>query len=395
MSKRDVVVLSAARSAVGTFGGSLSDIEPTELAGIVMKETIRRSGADPKLINYVTVGNTISTESRSAYVARVAPIQAGLPMESVAMAVNRLCSSGLQAIVTTAQNILLGDCDFGIGGGVEVMSRGAYISTAMRSGARMGDTNLVDMMVATLTDPFPGVGHMGVTAENLATKWVISREEQDAFAAESHRRAAAAIKDGRFKSQIVPVVKKTKKGEAVVDTDEHVKPGTTVESLAKLKPAFKKDGTVTAGNASGINDAASFFVLADAVAAETAGLKPMARLVSYAVAGVPNEIMGEGPIPATKLALKKSGLSLGQMDVIEANEAFAAQAIAVARGLDLNMEKTNPNGGAIGLGHPIGASGAVIATKALYELERIGGRYALVTMCIGGGQGIAAIFERL
>ena len=394
MSKRDVVVLSAARSAVGTFGGALSDIEPTELAGIVMKETIRRSGADPKLINYVTVGNTIPTESRSAYVARVASIQAGLPMESVAMAVNRLCSSGLQAIVTTAQNILLGDCDFGIGGGVEVMSRGAYISTAMRSGARMGDTNLVDMMVATLTDPF-GVGHMGITAENLATKWVISREEQDAFAAESHRRAAAAIKDGRFKSQIVPVVKKTRKGETVVDTDEHVKPGTTAESLAKLRPAFKKDGTVTAGNASGINDAASFFVLADAAAAEAAGLKPMARLVSYAVAGVPNEIMGEGPIPASKLAFKKSGLSLGQMDVIEANEAFAAQAIAVARGLDLNMEKTNPNGGAIALGHPIGASGAVIATKALYELERIGGRYALVTMCIGGGQGIAAIFERL
>ncbi len=393
MSKRDVVVLSAARSAIGTFGGSLSDIEPSELAAIVMKETIGRSGVDPKLINYVTVGNTIPTESRSAYVARVASIQAGLPMESVAMAVNRLCSSGLQAIVTTAQNILLGDCDFGIGGGVEVMSRGAYISTAMRSGARMGDTNLIDMMVATLTDPF-GVGHMGVTAENLATKWVITREEQDAFAAESHRRAAAAIKDGRFKSQIVPVVKKTRKGDVVVDTDEHVKPGTTAESLAKLRPAFKKDGTVTAGNASGINDAASFFVLADASAAEAAGLKPIARLVSYAVAGVPNEIMGEGPIPATKLALKKSGLSLAQMDVIEANEAFAAQAIAVARGLDLDGEKSNPNGGAIALGHPIGASGAVIATKALYELERIGGRYALVTMCIGGGQGIAAIFER-
>jgi acetyl-CoA C-acetyltransferase len=359
-----------------------------------MKETIRRSGADPKLINYVTVGNTIPTESRSAYVARVASIQAGLPMESVAMAVNRLCSSGLQAIVTTAQNILLGDCDFGVGGGVEVMSRGAYISTAMRSGARMGDTSLVDIMVATLTDPF-GAGHMGITAENLATKWVISREEQDALAAESHTRAAAAIKDGRFKSQIVPVVKKTRKGDVVVDTDEHVKAGTTAESLAKLRPAFKKDGTVTAGNASGINDAASFFVLADAAAAEKAGLKPIARLVSYAVAGVPNHIMGEGPIPASKLAFKKAGLSLGQMDVVEANEAFAAQAIAVARGLDLNMEKTNPNGGAIGLGHPIGASGAVIATKALYELERIGGRYALVTMCIGGGQGIAAIFERL
>ena len=257
-----------------------------------------------------------------------------------------------------------------------------------------GDTKLVDMMVATLTDPF-GAGHMGITAENLATKWVISREEQDAFAAKSHCRAAAAIKDGRFKSQIVSVVKKTKKGETVVDTDEHVKPGTTVKSLAQLRPAFNKDGTVTAGNASGINDAASFFVLADAAAAEAAGLKPMARLVSYAVAGVPNDIMGEGPIPASKLALKKSGLSLGQMDVIEANEAFAAQAIAVARGLDLNMEKTNPNGGAIALGHPIGASGAVIATKALYELERIGGRYALVTMCIGGGQGIATIFERL
>jgi acetyl-CoA C-acetyltransferase len=394
MSKRDVVVLSAVRSAIGGFGGSLSDIEPSELAGIVMKEAVARSGVDPKLINYVTVGNTITTEARSAYVARLASIQAGLPMESVAMAVNRLCSSGLQGIVTTAQNILLGDCDYGIGGGVEVMSRGAYIAPAMRTGARMGDTKLIDMMVSTLTDPF-GAGHMGITAENLATKWGISREEQDALSAESHRRAAAAIKDGRFKSQITPVVKKTRKGEVVFDTDEHVKAGTTAESLAGLKPAFKKDGTVTAGNASGINDAASFFVLADAAVAQAAGLKPMARLVSYAVAGVPNDIMGEGPIPATKLALKKAGLSLDQMDVIEANEAFAAQAIAVARGLELNMEKTNPNGGAIALGHPIGASGAVIATKALYEVERIGGRYALATMCIGGGQGIAAIFERL
>jgi acetyl-CoA C-acetyltransferase len=393
MSKRDVVVLSAVRSAIGGFGGSLSDIEPSELAAIVMKDAIARSGADPKVINYVTVGNTITTEARSAYVARVASIQAGLPMESIAMAVNRLCSSGLQAIVTTAQNILLGDADFGIGGGVEVMSRGAYITPAMRTGARMGDAKIIDMMVATLTDPF-GAGHMGITAENLATKWGISREEQDAFSAESHRRADAAIKDGRFKSQIVPVVKKTRKGDVVFDTDEHVKAGTTAQSLSGLKPAFKKDGTVTAGNASGINDAASFFVLADAAAAQAAGLKPIARLVSYAVAGVPNDIMGEGPIPATKLALKKAGMSLDQMDVIEANEAFAAQAIAVARGLELNPEKTNPNGGAIALGHPIGASGAVIATKALYELERIGGRYGLATMCIGGGQGIAAIFER-
>ena len=310
------------------------------------------------------------------------------------MSVNRLCSSGLQGILTTAQNILLSDCDYGIGGGVEVMSRGGYLSQAMRTGARMGDTKLVDMMVATLTDPF-GVGHMGVTAENLVSKWGISREEQDALAVESHRRAAAAIAEGRFKAEIVPIVKQTKKGDVVFDTDEHVKANTTLETLAKMKPAFKKDGSVTAGNASGINDGASFFVLADATVAAAASHKPIARLVSYAVAGVPNEIMGEGPIPATKLALKKSGLRLDQMDVIESNEAFAAQAIAVARGLEFDVKKVNVNGGAIALGHPIGASGAVLATKALYELRRIGGRYALVTMCIGGGQGIAAIFERM
>ena len=393
MSKRDVVVLGAARSAIGTFSGSLSDIEPAELAGTVMKAAVERSGVDPKAIQYVTVGNTIPTESRFAYVARVASIQAGLPMESVAMAVNRLCSSGLQGIVTTAQNILLGDADYGIGGGVEVMSRGAYLSTAMRSGARMGDTKLIDTMVATLTDPF-GVGHMGITAENLAVKWKITREEQDAFAVESQRRAAAAIAEGRFKSQIVPIVKQTKKGDVRFDTDEHVKGNTTLESLAKLKPAFKKDGTVTAGNASGINDGAAFFVLADASVAASAGHKPLARLVSYAVAGVPNDIMGEGPIPASKLALKKGGVRLDQMDVIESNEAFAAQAIAVARGLELDLNKTNPNGGAIALGHPIGCSGAFLATKAIYELQRINGRYALVTMCIGGGQGIAAVFER-
>jgi len=394
MNKRDVVVLGAARSAIGTFSGSLADIEPAELAGTVMKAAIERSGVDPKAINYVTVGNTIPTESRFAYVARVASIQAGLPMDSVAMAVNRLCSSGLQGIVTTAQNILLGDCDYGIGGGVEVMSRGAYLSPAMRSGARMGDSKMIDSMVATLTDPF-GVGHMGITAENLAVKWKITREEQDALAVESHRRAAAAIAEGRFKSQIVPIVKQTKKGEVRFDTDEHVKAGTTMESLAKLKPAFKKDGTVTAGNASGINDGAAFFVLADAAVAAKDGHKPLARLVSYAVAGVPNEIMGEGPIPASKLALKKGGVRLDQIDVIESNEAFAAQAIAVAKGLELDMKKTNPNGGAIALGHPIGCSGAFLATKAIYELQRINGRYALVTMCIGGGQGIAAVFERV
>ncbi len=391
---RDVVVLSAVRSAIGGFGGSLSSMEPAELAGTVMKEAVNRSGVDPKQINYVTVGNCIPTESRFPYVARVAAIQAGLPMDSVAMAVNRLCSSGLQGIVTTAQAIMLGDCDYGVGGGVEVMSRGIYGAPAMRSGARMGDTKMIDLMVSTLTDPF-GAGHMGITAENLAAKWNITREEQDALAVESHRRAAAAIAEGRFKSQITPITMQTRKGDVVFDTDEHVKASTTMESLGKMKPAFKKDGTVTAGNASGINDGAAFFVLASADAAAKAGQKPMARLVSYALAGVPNDIMGEGPIPASKIALKRAGLTIDKMDVIESNEAFAAQAIAVSKGLELDMTKTNPNGGAIALGHPVGCSGAFIATKAIYELHRTGGKYALVTMCIGGGQGIAVVFERL
>lgn len=392
---RDVVVLSAVRSAIGTFNGSLSSFEPSELGGIVMKEAVTRSGLDPALINYITVGNTIPTDSRYAYVARVASIQAGLPMDSVAMSLNRLCSSGLQAIVTTAQQIMLGDCDYGIGGGVEVMSRGMYGSPAMRSGARMGDTKMLDLMVAVLTDPF-GVGHMGVTAENLVEKWKLTREEQDAFAMESHRRAAHAIKEGRFKSQIVPITIKSRKGDVVFDNDEHCKPETTMETLGKMKAVFKKEGgSVTAGNASGINDGAAFFVLADAETAKKAGHKPIARLVSYAVAGVPNHIMGEGPIPATKLALERAGLKLDQMDVIESNEAFAAQALAVSKGLGLDPAKTNVNGGAIALGHPIGCSGAAIATKAIHELHRIQGKYALITMCIGGGQGIATIFERM
>ena len=390
---REVVVLSAVRSAIGTFGGALADFDSSELAGIVMKESVARSGVDPQQISYVTVGTCLPTDSRFAYVSRVASIQAGLPMESVAMQVSRLCSSGLQGIVTTAQNIMLGDADYGIGGGVEVMSKAAYMLPALRSGARMGDTTAIDSMVATLTDPF-GVGHMGITAENLAVKHGITREAQDAFAVESQRRAAAAIAEGRFKSQIVAVVKQTRKGDVVFDTDEHVKANTTLESLAKMRPAFKKDGTVTAGNASGINDGAAFFVLAAADVAAKAGQKAMARLVSYAVAGVPNDVMGEGPIPATKLALKKAGLTLDQMDVIESNEAFAAQALSVSKVLGLDPAKTNPNGGAIALGHPIGCSGAFIATKALYELERVGGKYCLVTMCIGGGQGIACIFER-
>ena len=392
---REVVVLSAVRSAIGAFNGSLSSMEPSELGGIVMKEAVTRSGVNPQDINYVTVGNTIPTDSRYAYVARVASIQAGLPMDSVAMSLNRLCSSGLQAIVTTSQAIMLNDCDYGVGGGVEVMSRGMYGSPAMRSGARMGDTKMIDLMVAVLTDPF-GVGHMGVTAENLAEKWKLTREEQDAFAVESHRRAAVAIKEGRFKSQIVPITIKSRKGDVVFDTDEHCKPDTTMETLGKMKAVFKKEGgTVTAGNASGINDGAAFFVLAAADAAAKAGQKPIARLVSYAVAGVPNHIMGEGPIPASKIALTRAGLKLDQIDVIESNEAFAAQALAVTKGLGLDPAKTNVNGGAIALGHPIGCSGAAIATKAIHELQRVNGKYALVTMCIGGGQGIAVVFERL
>ncbi len=391
---RDVVVLSAVRSPIGAFGGSLADMDPCDLGATVMKEAIARSNVDPSQINYVTVGTTMPVDSRYAYVSRVASIQAGLPMDSVAMQVSRLCASGLQAIVTTAQNIMLGDCDYGIGGGVEVMSKVAYLMPALRSGARMGDAKAIDAMVAVLTDPF-GVGHMGITAENLAAKHGITREEQDAFAVESQRRAAAAIDAGHFKSQITPIIKQTRKGEVVFDTDEHLKRGTSMESLAKMKPAFKKDGTVTAGNASGINDGAAFFVLADAAKAAAAGQTPIARMVSYAVAGVPNDIMGEGPIPATQLALKKAGLTLDQMDVIESNEAFAAQALSVSKVLGLDPAKTNPNGGAIALGHPVGCSGAFIATKAIYEMNRIGGKYCLVTMCIGGGQGIAVIFERV
>jgi len=394
MSIRDVVVLSAVRSAIGSFGGSLASLEPADLGGIVMKEAVARSGVDPQQIRYVTVGNCIPTETRYPYVARVASVQAGLPMDSVAMGVNRLCSSGLQAIVSSAQAIMLGDCEFGIGGGVEVMSRGAYLAPAMRTGARMGDTVMIDAMVSVLTDPF-GVGHMGITAENLAEKWGITREEQDAFAAESHRRAGVAIAEGRFREQIVPIAVRSRRGEAVFDTDEHCRPDTSAEVLAQMRPVFKKDGTVTAGNASGINDGASFLVLASADAAARAGYAPMARIVSYAVAGVPNELMGEGPIPATRIALERAGLTLDQMDVIESNEAFAVQALTVIKGLGLDPARTNPNGGAVALGHPVAATGAMIATKAIHELRRIGGRYALATLCVGGGQGLSVIFERV
>jgi acetyl-CoA C-acetyltransferase len=394
MSKREVVVLSAARSAVGAFGGSLKDMEPCELGAVVVKETIARSGVDPKAITFATVGNCIPTDSRYAYVARVSTVNGGLTTDSVAFAVNRLCGSSQQAIVSSAQAIYQGDADFALAGGVEVMSRGAYMMPALRSGARMGDAKAIDMMVAVLTDPF-GVGHMGITAENLATKWNISREEQDAFAVESQKRAAAAQAAGYFKGQIVPITFQTKKGDVVFDTDEHLKPGTTMESLAKMKPAFKKDGTVTAGNASGINDAAAFLVLADAAKAAAGGHKPIARLVSYGIGGVPNEIMGEGPIPSSKVALAKAGLKLDQIDVIESNEAFAAQSIAVIKGLGLDPKKTNVNGGAIAIGHPVGATGAVIVTKLLHEMQRTNAKYGMATMCIGGGQGITTIYERV
>jgi len=392
--KREVVVLSAVRSAVGAFNGGLKDIEPAELGGLVIKEAIARGGVDPQQVSFAAVGNCIPTEVRYPYVARVASIQGGMPMSSVAFAVNRLCGSAQQAIVNSAQAILLGDADFAIGGGVEVMSRGAYLMPALRSGARMGDTQAIDAMVAVLTDPF-GVGHMGITAENLAIKHGISREEQDAFAVESQTRAARAIAEGRFKGQIAPITLKTRKGDVVFDTDEHPRAGTTMESLVKMRPAFKKDGTVTAGNASGINDAAAFLVLADAAKAAAGGHKPIARLLAYAIAGVPNDVMGEGPIPSSNIALAKAGLSLDKMDVIESNEAFAAQSITVARGLGLDPAKTNPNGGAIALGHPVGATGAVIVTKLLHELIRTNGRYGMATMCIGGGQGITTIWERV
>jgi acetyl-CoA C-acetyltransferase len=359
-------------------------MEPAELGGLVIKEAIARSGVDPAAVTFATVGNVVPTEVRYPYVARNATIQGGMTMESVTFAVNRLCGSSQQAVVSSAQAILLGDADFALGGGVEVMSRGAYLSPAMRSGARMGDTKMIDAMVAALTDPF-GAGHMGMTAENLAKK----------HACESQRRAAAAIAAGYFKEQIVPITLKTRKGDVVFDTDEHVKANTTMESLAKMKPAFDKNGTVTAGNASGINDGAAFLVLADAAKAAAGGHKAMARLVSYGIGGVSHEVMGEGPIPSTRIALAKAGLKIEDIGVVESNEAFAAQSLSVAKVLGLDPKKTNPNGGAIALGHPIGASGTVIITKALYEARRVGSKYCLATMCIGGGQGITTIWEVL
>ena len=391
---REVVVVSAVRTAIGTYGGSLKDIAPTELAAQVVRESLARASVAGTEVGHVVFGHVVNTEPKDMYLSRVAAIKGGCAEETPAFNVNRLCGSGLQAIVSASQSILLGDADIAIGGGAENMSRAPFASLNMRWGARMGDTKMIDMMVGALHDPFQTI-HMGVTAENIAAKWGITREEQDAIAVESHQRAQRATEAGYFKSQIMPVMLKSKKGDIAYATDEHFRPNCLLADMAKLKPAFlKENGTVTAGNASGINDAAAAVVLMEAATAKARGLKPMARLVAYAHAGVDPKYMGIGPVPASQLALKKAGLTVKDLDVIEANEAFAAQACAVSRDLGLDPAKVNPNGSGISLGHPIGATGALITVKALYELERIGGRYALVTMCIGGGQGIAAIFER-
>jgi acetyl-CoA C-acetyltransferase len=394
MAQREVVVTGGVRTAIGDYGGSLKDIPPTRLGAVAIKEAVARAKIDPATVGHVVLGSVIHGEARDMYISRVAAIEAGLPVGTPCLTVNRLCGSGLQAIVSASQHILLGDTDVAIGAGGESMSRAAYFMPAARWGQRMGDAQLIDAMTGALHDPF-GNGHMGVTAENIAAKYGMTRDEQDAFSFESHRRAAKAIDAGFFKSQIVPVEVKTKKGLAQFDTDEHVRKDLKIEDLQKLKTVFKKDGTVTAGNASGINDAAAAVVLMEKSAAQKAGAKPLARLVAYSHAGVEPQLMGLGPIPAVRRVFEKAGLKPADMDVIESNEAFAVQAMAVTRDLGLDPARVNPNGGAVALGHPIGATGCILAVKAIYELHRTGKRYALVTMCIGGGQGIAAIFERM
>ena len=392
---RGVVVVSGVRTAIGTFGGSLKDVPPTELAALVVRESLSRAGVGGEEVGHVVFGHVVNTEPRDMYLSRVAAINGGCAQGTPAFNVNRLCGSGLQALISAAQAIQLGDCDIAIGGGAENMSRAPYASLNTRFGARMGDTQMIDMMIGALHDPFHKI-HMGVTAENVATKWGISRADQDQLAVDSHNRAERATTAGYFKDQIVPVMLKSRKGEVAYATDEHFRPGATLDDMTKLKPVFvKENGTVTAGNASGINDAAAALVLMEAGEARRRGAKPMARLVAYAHAGVDPKYMGIGPVPATQKVLQKAGLSVKDLDVVEANEAFAAQACAVIKDLGLDPAKVNPNGSGISLGHPIGATGALITVKALHELHRIQGRYALVTMCIGGGQGIAAIFERI
>lgn len=395
VSQREVVVVSGARTAIGDYGGALKELAATRLGATAIKEAVARSKVAPESVGHVVMGSVIHGEAKDMYLSRVAAVEAGIPVGTPCLTVNRLCGSGLQAVVSAAQTILLGDADVAIGGGAEVMSRALYAVPGARFGQRMGDGPLVDMMLGALHDPFQTF-HMGVTAENVAREYDISRDEQDALALESHRRAAHAIADGRFRDQILPVKLRTRKGEAFFDTDEHVRHDAGADDFSKLKPVFvKENGTVTAGNASGINDASAAVLMMERSVAERRGATPLARLVSYAHAGVDPAFMGIGPVPATRKALERAGLRVGQLDVIEANEAFAAQACAVTKELGLDPSKVNPNGSGISLGHPVGATGALITVKALYELKRIGGRYALVTMCIGGGQGIAAIFENL
>ncbi|MFP4450910.1 acetyl-CoA C-acyltransferase family protein [Rhodosalinus sp.] len=390
----DIVILSGARTAIGTFGGGLAAVPPITLGATAARAALERAGVEGAQIGHVAFGHVINTEPRDMYLSRVAAMEAGVPETVPAMNVNRLCGSGAQAVVSVVQSLMLGDADFGLAGGAENMSRAPFIIPDQRWGAKMGDVRTRDMMLGALNCPF-GTGHMGVTAENVAQEHGVSRAAQDAFALESQRRAGRAIEEGRFAEQIVPVEVQVKRQTVLFDTDEHPKPSTTAEGLAGLRPAFAKDGSVTAGNASGINDGAAALVLARGEAAASAGLTPRARVLGYAHAGVRPEVMGIGPVPAVRSLLEKTGLSIADFDVIESNEAFAAQALAVSADLGLDPEKVNPNGGAIALGHPVGATGAIITVKALYELERIGGRHALVTMCIGGGQGIALALERL
>ena len=391
---KEVFVVSAVRTAIGTFGGSLKDTPLNELATLVVKEALARAAVAPEDIGHVVMGNVIPTEPMDAYLSRVAALSAGMPVTTPAFNVNRLCGSGVQAIVSAAQNIALGLCDVAVAGGAESMSRGPYLMQSARWGARMGDTQLLDYTVGVLHDPMHKI-HMGVTAENVAEAFGVSRVDMDSLAAESHRRAAAATENGYFRSQIVPVQIVKSRQSTAFEVDEHVKGETTVEALAKMRPAFKKDGSVTAGNSSGVNDGAAALVLASAEAVKAHGLTPLARLVSYGHAGVEPKIMGIGSVPAARQALQRAGLSVSDLATVEANEAFAAQACAVTRQLELDPAIVNPNGSGISLGHPIGATGAIISTKAIHELHRIGGKYALVTMCIGGGQGIAAVFERV
>ncbi len=390
----DIFIVAGARTAIGTFGGSLAGFRPAELGAIVIREAIGRAGLQGSDVEAVVLGTVVPTQPKDMYASRVAAVTAGVPIEAPAMNVNRLCGSGLQAIVSAAQGIALGEQAIAIGAGAEVMSGALRVVEATRNGQKMGDLVLQDMMLGALHDPFETI-HMGVTAENVAARCSISREDQDALAVESHKRAAHAIAQGYFKDQIVPVDVKTRKGVVAFETDEHVRADASLESMAGLRPVFQKEGTVTAGNASGINDGAAAVVLASGEAVAKHGLKPMAKILAWGHAGVEPSLMGLGPVKAVPVALKRAGLTLEQMDVIESNEAFAAQACGVAKELGFDPAKTNPNGSGISLGHPIGATGAILTVKAMYELQRTGGRYGLITMCIGGGQGIAMIIERV